>query len=1054
VTQKTRPLYPVEGLRAGVGDAERAILDRWKERDIFHRTVHGREGAEPFVFYEGPPTANGKPGVHHVLARALKDIVCRYQTMRGRYVRRRGGWDTHGLPVELEVEKQLGITDKREIVEKYGIEAFNQKCRESVFTYLDDWRELTERIGYWVDLDDEYVTLKNEYIESVWALLKRIHEKGLVYRGFKSVPYSTKSGTTLSDHEVALGYQEVDDPSVTIRFRWAEDPEVSFLVWTTTPWTLPGNTGLAVHPYVDYVKVRHGGEVLVLAEDLLGAVLEGDEEPEILETMKGEALVGKSYVPLFDSYASVKETHPTAFTVVPGDFVTTTDGTGVVHQAPAFGAEDLEMAAAHGLPIVLHVDEAGCLKDEVADFAGLWFKDADAPITKDLKERGLLYKSATYRHTYPFNWRGKDPLMYVAREAWYVRTTDIRQRLCELNGEIRWVPEHIREGRFGNWLENNVDWALSRERFWGTPLPIWVSDRDASRFEVIGSVAELSERAGRDLSDLDLHRPYVDEITWDDGHGGTMRRVPEVLDVWFDSGAMPFAQWHYPFENREIAESQFPADYICEAIDQTRGWFYSLHAIAALVNDAPAYKSCLVTGHLLGSDGQKMSKSLGNTVSPWDALDIGGADALRWFLSVTNNPTNGMRFTEDGVREVSRKILDTLRNLYLFFAQYANLDDYRPDGDRVPVERRPLLDRWILSRLHSLVRTSTEQMDALTSWRAGRSIEQFCIEDLSNWYVRRSRDRFWAPGFEEDKRAAFDTLYECLHTVARLMAPFAPFLAERLWLGLTEAVEAEESVHLASWPDPEDTFADQELEKRMEAVRRVVRLGRAGRNRANVKTRQPLSRVRIVPPVGEKELGAFEAIALEELNVKEAEAIEPGTALAELHAKARFDVLGPRFGKDMKKVAAAIGALPADDVAQLERSGQHAVDVDGASHEIRREEVQVTHTDPEGWVLEREGGWSVALDLEIGEELRLEGFAREIVNKVQFMRRQADFGITDRIEVFFEGTDLLQEAITRHAELIRAETQADDIRPGRCDAEATGEWTINGEPAVLFLRRV
>jgi isoleucyl-tRNA synthetase len=956
--------------------------------------------------------------------------------------------------VELEVEKQLVIADKRELVEKFGIEAFNRKCRESVFKYLDEWRELTERIAYWVDLEDEYVTLTNDYIESVWSLLQRIHEKGFLYRGFKSVPYSTKSGTTLSDHEVALGYREVDDPSVTVRFRSSDDPDVSFLVWTTTPWTLPGNTALAVHPAFDYVKVRHRGELLVLAEALVGAVLEGEETPEILERMKGAKLVGKSYAPLFGYYASTKSKHPAAFTVVPGEFVTTTDGTGIVHQAPAFGADDLETARRCDLPIVLHVDDAGRLKDEVTDFAGLWFKDADGPIMKNLSARGLLYKSGTYRHTYPFNWRGQDPLMYVVREAWYVRTTRIRDRLCELNREIRWVPEHIRDGRFGNWLENNVDWALSRERFWGTPLPIWVSDRDPEQFEVIGSVKELSERAGRDLSELDLHRPWVDEIAWPDGKGGTMRRVPEVLDAWFDSGSMPFAQWHYPFENRKVAESQFPADYICEGIDQTRGWFYSLHAIAALVRDAPAYRSCLVTGHILGSDGQKMSKSLGNTVSPWDALEIGGADALRWFLCVTNNPTSSMRFSEDGVREVSRKILDTLRNVYLFFVQYANLDGWRPEKKRLPVARRPVLDRWILSRLHSVSREATAQLDALAPWRAGRAIEQFCMEDLSNWYVRRSRERFWASGFGEDKRAAFETLWECLHATARLIAPFAPFLSERLWLGLTEASGGEESVHLASWPEADPALVDADLERRMDAVRRVVRLGRAGRNRANVKTRQPIARMRIVPPAGEEGLGEFTAIALEELNVKTAEAVAPGTALAELRAKARFDVLGPRFGKDVKQLAAGIAALSTEAVVALERSGQVVVEVGGAGHEIRRDDVVVTHSDPEGWIMEREAGWSVALDLAIDEELRLEGFARELVNKIQFMRREADFGITDRIEVFFEGTDVLREAIERHGELIRHETQADRIRPGSGDAEAVQQWTINGEPAVLSLRRV
>ncbi len=1047
-------LYPTDGLEGPAKDAERATLEEWKSREIFRKTVESRAGAKPFVFFEGPPTANGKPGVHHVLARTVKDLVCRYQTMKGRLVLRRGGWDTHGLPVELEVEKQLGLSNKREVEQQVGIEEFNRKCRESVFTYLEEWRDLTERIGYWVDMEEEYVTLTNPYIESVWALVKRIHERGLLYRGFKTVPYSTKSGTTLSDHELALGYRDVEDPSVTVRFRLRDEADTFFLVWTTTPWTLPGNAAVAVHPDVTYVKVRGDGETLILAKDLVGKVL-GDDA-EIVEEFPGSQLVGVAYEPLFDFFADRKDKHPNAWTVIPEDFVTTTDGTGLVHIAPAFGADDLVAGVTHHLPRLLHVDDGGVLTDVAGPFAGLWFKDSDKPISRDLKQRGLMYRQETYKHSYPFNWRGDDPLMYVAREAWYIRTTEVKDRLVALNRQIRWIPDHIRDGRFGNWLENNVDWALSRERFWGTPLPVWVSDRDPEKFEVVGSVAELSEKAGRDLSDLDLHRPYVDEITWPDPEGGTMRRVPEVMDVWFDSGAMPFAQWHYPFENREEQESQFPADFICEGVDQTRGWFYSLHAIATLVKDSPAYTSCLVTGLLMAEDGRKMSKSLGNTVDPWEAVDLGGADALRWFMTVTNNPSGTMRFSHDGVREVSRKILDTFRNLYFFFARYANLDGYRPDDGGVPPAERSRFDRWILSRLHGLLGVMERELDALEVSRAGRALETFVLEDLSNWYVRRSRDRFWAAGMDTDKRAAFDTLYECLETVARLIAPYAPFVSEGVYRGLTAANGGEESVHLAGWPVADAALRDEALEERMEDVRRVVRLGRAARNRASVKTRQPLGRVRITPAPGGEPLGDLTAIVLDELNVKDAQWMSSGESAATLHGKARFDQLGPRFGKAMGQAAKAIAALDTETLLRLEREGEIALEVAGESHALRRDEVIVSHDDPEGWVLEREVGWSVALDLEISDELRQEGFAREIVNKVQFMRKKAGFGITDRIEVYFQGTDALRAAVERHETLIREETQADRLEAGDggTGAEARDEWDINGEPAVLSLRRI
>jgi isoleucyl-tRNA synthetase len=1040
-----RPVYELGGVLAPAREAEPRMLSMWQQRDVFRKSMAQTATGKPFVFFEGPPTANGRPGVHHVLARTVKDLVCRYQTMRGRWVLRRGGWDTHGLPVELEVEKRLGIANKREIVEKLGIEEFNKQCRESVFTYLEEWRRLTERIGYWVDLQDEYVTLKNDYIESVWALLKTIHDRGLLYRDFKTVAYSTRSGTTLSDHEIALGYREVDDPSVFLRFRWEDDPSTSFLVWTTTPWTLPGNAAIAVHPDVEYVKVRVGEEHLVLAEPLRGAVLGADTE--VVQRWQGRELAGRRYAPLFDFFAAERRAHPAAWTVIAEPFVTTTDGTGLVHIAPAFGADDLDAGRRHDLPRLLYVDDAGVLTKEVGAFAGRWFKDADKPITRDLKERGLLFRQTTYKHTYPFNWRGDDPLMYVAREAWYLRTTAIKDRLVELNAQIRWVPDHIRDGRFGDWLANNVDWALSRERFWGTPLPIWVSDRSKDRVEVIGSVAELSEKAGRDLRSLDLHRPYVDQITWPDGEGGTMRRIPEVLDVWFDSGAMPFAQWHWPFEHRERSEQQFPADFICEGLDQTRGWFYSLHAIAALVKNDVAYRSCFVTGLLLAEDGRKMSKSLGNTVDPWKAVEIGGADALRWFLTVSNNPSGAMRFSADGVIEASRKILDTLRNLYQFFARYANIDGWTPEVAAGGASGA-LLDRWVLSRLSSVIAAATRDLEAPRSPRGTRDRG---VRDRRPVELVRALARAKGSGRRAWRRTSAPRMGRARlpDASARLVAPFAPF--RRRAVRARRRREGAESVHLATWPVPDASLVDSALERQMDDVRRLVRLGRAARQRANVKTRQPLARMKIVHPAGGDRSGLFD-IVLDELNVKRLEIGDPSEL--RLSAKARFDVLGPRFGKDVKVVAAAIAKLDVAQVSGLERKGEIEVEASGTRHVVRREEVVIAHEDPPGWIMEREAGWSVALDLAIDDELRDEGFAREIINKIQFMRKKADFDVTDRIEVWFEGTDVLRGALERYGDLIRGETQAERITTGKGPGETVEEWTINGEPAVLCLKRI
>src|SRR5689334_19400117 len=738
-----------------VTSMEENVLKFWKQREIFKKTLEQREGGPEFVFYEGPPTANGKPGVHHVLARAFKDMFPRYKIMRGYHVSRRGGWDTHGLPVEIEVEKQLGFNSKHQS-EEYGIDKFNELCRKSVFTYIQDWERLTDRIAFWVDLQDAYVTYTNDYIESVWWILKNFWDKDLLYRGYKVVPYCPRCGTPLSDHEVALGYDEATDPSVFVRMPLVDQPDVSLLVWTTTPWTLPGNVAVAAHPDVDYVIVQRtnngGTEKLILAKSLVQKVF-GEEDVLVLETLKGKRLNGVKYHPLFTFLPPDKPAHY----VVLGDFVTTEDGTGLVHMAPAFGSEDMDMAREHNLPVLMTVLPDGTFIPEVTPWRGVFVKDADPLIIEDLRARGLLFRSEAYTHTYPFCWRCHTPLLYYARESWYIRTSAYRDRLVNLNNTINWVPEHIKEGRFGNWLENNIDWALSRERYWGTPLPIWVCD-SCGETEVVGSVAEMSERAGRDLSSMDLHRPYVDEVTWACAAcgSGTRRRIPDVADAWFDSGSMPVAQWHYPFENQEVFAEAGQADYISEAIDQTRGWFYTLHAVSTLLFDRPAFCNVICLGHILDVNGIKMSKSRGNVVDPWQLLRDYGADATRWYMYASAPPYNPRRFAPDLVGEVLRQFMLTLWNTYAFFVTYANLDGWTPPTGQDAFARAALqpIDHWALSRLNALVRDVTALLDSYDIHGPAKEIERF-VEDLSNWYVRRNRRRFWKAEDDADKQAAY-----------------------------------------------------------------------------------------------------------------------------------------------------------------------------------------------------------------------------------------------------------------------------------------------------------
>src|SRR5262252_8987028 len=788
-------MFETVGARYDGPELEKEILELWRRENVFGRIMAEGASRPPFVFYEGPPTANGRPGIHHVLARTFKDLYPRYKTMRGFHCPRRAGWDTHGLPVEHQVEKELGIFDKKRIEQEVGIAKFTALCRASVMRHVAEWEAMTERMGFWVDFKQAYFTLHNDYIETVWQLLKEIWDKGLIYQGYKVVPYDPRIGATLSSHEVAQGYREVEDPSIFVRFKAVGERDTYFLVWTTTPWTLPSNLLLAVHPDVEYAWVKRGSETLILAKSLVPAVLK-DEAHEIVRTALGRELDGLLYERLLD-YLALPIGTAEAFRVRPAEFVTTEDGTGIVHIAPAYGEDDLKLGNKYGLPVVHGVGEDGYFLEDVTPVAGKFFKEADPSIIEILRERGLLFRAQKYLHNYPFGWRTGDPLIYYAKNAWYIRTTAYRRRMVELNETIKWVPAHIREGRFGNWLENNIDWALSRERFWGTPLPVWTDGN--GDYVCIGSVAELEQRAGRKLRDLDLHRPAIDSVTFEH-EGREYRRVPEVIDCWFDSGAMPYAQWHYPFENPERFTNGFPADFICEAIDQTRGWFYTLHAIATMVSDQVAYRNVVCLSHIVDQDGKKMSKSLGNVINPYDVFDSVGADAMRWHFTARVAPDVQKRVSVEIISDVASSFINTFWNTYAFFVMYARLDRFDRTRD-VALADRPEIDRWIIALLEQTIETATAALDGYDALTAGAAIERF-VDQLSNWYVRRNRRRFWKAASGDDKQSAYLTLYECLDVVNRLMAPFVPFITEKVHQNLKRAVanEAPVSVHMASWP--------------------------------------------------------------------------------------------------------------------------------------------------------------------------------------------------------------------------------------------------------------
>ena len=1031
---------------------EQEILARWRERDVFGESVRRREGAKPYVFYEGPPTANGRPGSHHVLSRVFKDVFPRYRTMRGQLVHRKGGWDCHGLPVELEIEKQLGFKSKEDI-ERYGVAEFNARCRASVLKYIDEWHALTERIGFWIDTDDAYYTLDDDYIESVWWGLKQVWEAGLLYEGHKVVPYCPRCGTALSSHEVALGYKDVIDPSAYVRFPVRGEPGVSLLGWTTTPWTLLSNAALAVNPDVTYVRAhvdgngaRSTGEQLIMAEALVERVL-GDGVATS-DPVPGSALVGTAYEPPFDY---VTDFGPKSQTVLPAAFVTTDDGTGVVHTALAFGEDDFRLGEEQGLTLQNPVKPDGTFDERVGPFAGRNVKETDPDILDALRESGRLLRAEDYEHSYPHCWRCETPLLYYAKSSWYVRTTAIKDQLLASNEAVTWYPEHIKHGRFGNWLENNVDWALSRERYWGTPLPIWRSE-DGEETMCVGSRDELRE-LGAEVPE-DLHRPYVDDATFQRA-GKTFRRVPDLIDVWWDSGSMPFAQWHAPFENEEKLEQRFPADYICEALDQTRGWFYSLLAVSTLLYGRASFETVLCLGLILDPEGQKMSKSKGNVVSPWEVLDTHGADAFRWYYFTSKQPWDGYRFSVETVGESVRQFLKTLWNVYGFFVLYANVNDVEPagldsvdkdasDSASVPNPSLTDLDRWALSRLQSVSETAIDRLDDYDTTGAGRAIQAY-VDDLSNWYVRRSRRRFW-----DGDPAAFATLRECLLGVAKLVAPLTPFVADAVYSNLDGA---EPSVHLCDYPSPDPARRDERLELQMGVAREAVGLGREARAHGRLKVRQPLREAVVVAAGDEREaIERFEGVVREELNVKSVRYATDADELGRFELKPNYRALGPRFGKHMPQVAAAVGGLDAVRAARtLREGGEVHVNVDGHEHALGADDVQMVLQPLEGYQVERSGTHAVALDTVLDDELRLEGMAREVVHAVQNARKEAGLDVEDRIALALGGDAGLLEAVRAHEGYVTGETLATSLqlmRAGEKTSVPSHETTGDGADAA------
>ena len=1027
-------------------EREKETLKFWKDNQIFEKSVQLRQGAPAYTFFDGPPTANGKPHIGHVLTRAMKDIIPRYKTMRGYDVLRKAGWDTHGLPVELEVEKELGL-DGKEQIEQYGVIPFIQKCKESVWKYKGEWEVMSDRMGFWADMDNPYITYDNDYIESEWWALKAIYEKGLLYKGHKIVPYCPRCGTALSSHEVAQGYKEVKETSATVRFRVPDEENTYFLAWTTTPWTLPSNVSLCVNPDVTYAYVRvDGKETLIMAKDLIETVLEG-HDTEIIKEVVGRELEYKHYEPLFEctrKAAGGKD----AFYVMVDDYVTTTDGTGIVHNAPAFGEDDYRVCKKYDLPFVQMVDSKGEMCGGTP-WDGVFVKKADPMVLKDLDERGLLFAAPRFEHSYPFCWRCDTPLIYYARSSWFIAMTKVKDRLIDYNRRINWIPETIKEGRMGNFLENVIDWGISRERYWGTPLPVWVCDK-CGKIHVVGSRKELSELTGCD-ENVELHKPYVDPLTWKCECGGTMRREPVVIDCWFDSGSMPFAQWHYPFENKDKFERRYPANFISEAIDQTRGWFYTLSAIAACLFDSPAFLNCIVLGHVQDKEGRKMSKHIGNVVDPWVLLDNQGADAVRWYFYTSSMPWLPNRFSAEAVSESQRKYMGTFWNTYAFYILYADIDGFDPTRHKLVRENLTPMDRWILSRLNTLIGHVEAYLDDLKMTEAGREMQDF-MDDLSNWYVRRCRERYWGKDMTADKEAAYMTLYTVLKTMALISAPFTPFMSETMYQNMVRTVDksAPESIHLCDWPKKDESFIDPELEANMAAVLDIVVLGRSARNAANIKNRQPVAAMYVQ---GKALPDMYVSIIADELNVKEVRFVDDASSFISYRVKPQLKTLGPRYGKLLPKINQYLaGEGIGNAVVAAHGNGElYRFDIDGTEIALSAEDVLVSTEENAGFVTVTEHDLSVVLDTNLTPELIEEGFVREIVSKVQTMRKEAGFEVTDHIVLSHHGNSLIEGIFARHGAEIAADTLADSIKLG--SAGYVKDWEINGESVTLGVEK-
>ncbi len=1028
-------------------DREAEVLKFWKENDIANKCISNREGCDTFTFYDGPPTANGKPHIGHVLTRVIKDMLPRYQSMKGKKVLRKAGWDTHGLPVELEVEKLLGL-DGKEQIEKYGIEPFIKKCRESVWKYKGMWEEFSDVVGFWADMEHPYITYENDYIESVWWALNEIWKKGLLYKGHKVVPYCPRCGTPLSSHEVAQGYKDVKERSAMVKFKAKDEDNTYFLAWTTTPWTLPSNLGLVVNPEVDYVKVSYEGQNLIMAEALVEFVFANKEgEHPVLERFKGKALEYREYEPLYP-YAEGK-IKKKAFYIMCDGYVTTSDGTGIVHTAPAFGEDDARVCRAYDMPFVQFVDAKGNMTEDT-DWPGTFVKDADPLILDDLKAAGKLFKAPKFEHSYPHCWRCDTPLIYYARESWFIKMTAVKEQLIANNNTINWIPDAIGKGRFGEWLEHVQDWGISRNRYWGTPLNVW--ECSCGHQHSIGSIAELKSMSDNCPEDIELHRPYIDAVTIKCPEcGGEMKRVPEVIDCWFDSGSMPFAQWHYPFENKEIFAERYPADFISEAVDQTRGWFYSLLAISTLLFDNASYKNVIVLGHVQDKDGKKMSKSKGNAVDPMDALRKHGADAIRWYFYENSAPWLPNRFHDDAVQEGQRKFMGTLWNTYAFYVLYANIDNFDATKYELEYDKLSVMDKWLLSRLNTLIKAVDNNLANYKVTETAKVLQDF-VDELSNWYVRRSRERFWGKDMNQDKINAYMTLYTALTTVVKLAAPMVPFITESIYRNLVCSVDdkAPISVHLCDFPVANEAFIDTELEAEMELVLEIVVLGRAARNASNIKNRQPIGNMYV--KADRKLDDFFKEIVASELNLKAVSFKDDMEEYLSYSFKPQFKVLGPKVGKQIGEVKAALAGINGHAAkAELESTGKLKLTLKSGEVELLPEDVDITMSQTEGFATQRYGNVTIALETTLSQELIEEGFVREIISKLQTMRKENGFQVVDHITVYAAGNDKLVDIMSRNEDFLKKVVLADKVVYGSAEGFVK-EWNINGEDITLAVK--